>query len=93
MIPQWTLGDRLRKAREMTGLSQAQFAKRIEVSVGTIGNYEAGRRAPRAIVIRAWALATGVPRPWLETGEAPSPSGDGASSECTPRDLNPEPAD
>lgn len=78
-IPEWTIGDRLRKAREATGLSQAQLAKAIDVSPKTVGNYEAGRVETRRIVLRAWSLRTGVPLMWLETGEAPSPEGNGAS--------------
>ena len=70
-IPEWTLGDRLRKSREDAGLSQAQLAEALAVSRNTIGNAETGARRPLPITIRAWADATGVPLPWLLTGEAP----------------------
>ena len=93
----WTLEDRLRKAREVTGLGQSEFAAEIDVSRRTVGNYESGSVAPRRIVLKAWALRSGVPLEWLETGsvthESPSPGGDGLSVECAPRDSNPEPID
>jgi transcriptional regulator with XRE-family HTH domain len=72
-IPEWTQGDRLRKAREMLGMGQREFADHIGVSHQTITNAEKGHRAVRKITLNAWALATGVPASWLETGETPSP--------------------
>lgn len=57
--------DRLRKAREAAALDQAELAERIDVSRRTIGNYEAGRVEPRMIVLKQWALATGVDLSWL----------------------------
>lgn len=71
-IPQWTIADRLRKARELTGMDQGQFADALEISRQSVGNYESGRRVPRGIYLRAWAHATGVPVEWLETGNAPA---------------------
>lgn len=79
-IPEWTVGDRLRKAREMTGLDQRQFAMHTGLSRGTVNNYEGGKVEPRRPSLILWAMATGVPVTWIETG-------------CTPRDLNPEPTD
>ncbi len=70
-IPEWTLGDRLRKAREDAGLSQSQLATRLAVSRNTIGNAETGSHRPLPITIKAWADETGVPHAWLLTGEAP----------------------
>ncbi|WP_373887235.1 helix-turn-helix domain-containing protein [Actinomyces bowdenii] len=80
-IPQFTISDRLRKAREHARLDQTQLAKRIGISRTSVSSYEAGRIAkPRQIVLNAWALATGVPVQWLETGTAPDrgPENDGA---------------
>lgn len=75
IIPQWTMADRLRKARELTGLDQGEFAERCEISRQAVGNYESGRRNPRGLYLRAWAEATGVPVEWLETGKAPADAG------------------
>jgi transcriptional regulator with XRE-family HTH domain len=69
-IPAWGTGDRLRKAREKTGLDQTQFAELIGVSRVSVGHWEAGRREPRTIYLRAWATATSVPACWLATGES-----------------------
>ena len=38
--------DSVRAVREATGLSQAQFARLIEVQIGTLRNWEQGRRNP-----------------------------------------------
>lgn len=79
VIPVWTEADRLRKAREMTGLDRADFAELIGVSAKTVLNYENGSTTRvKPLVRRAWALATGVPSSWLETGEVPP---DGAPHE------------
>jgi transcriptional regulator with XRE-family HTH domain len=78
-VPQWTMGDRLRKAREEAGLSQVELAIQIGVARNTIGNHElgVGARGPQRVVLNAWAAATGVPVEWLETGRAPSDPGSG----------------
>lgn len=80
LIPEWTLGDRLRKARSLTGMSVREFAEHIGVSHGTITNAEHDARGVRPITMKAWALATGVSIEWLETGastntQPPPPSG------------------
>ncbi len=83
-IPEFTLGDRLRKARELTGLTVRQFAAEIGVSHGTITNAEGDRRGVRPITIKAYAMRSGVPVEWLQTGRTPTlptddPKGDPAS--------------
>lgn len=83
-IPQWTMGDRLRKARSLTGLTVAEFAEQIGVSDRTINNAEGDRRAVRKITLNAWALATGVPIEWLKTGHV-SGSDDGPDGEVNNR--------
>lgn len=71
-IPQFTMADRLRKAREHAGVDQRQFADELGIARATVSNYERGAVQPRKIVLKAWALRTGVPLEWLETGEVPS---------------------
>ena len=48
---------KVKMIRQATGLSQARFAKAIDVAVGTLQNWEQGRRAPegpaRALLLRA----------------------------------------
>lgn len=67
-VPQWTLGDRLRKARHEAGIDITDMADDIGVTPRTISNYELdATRAPK-LVIRQYALRTGVPVAWLEGG-------------------------
>lgn len=73
-IPAFTIGDRLRRARQKVGLEQADFAQEIGVSRGTVSNYEhaediASLKKPYLL---AWAMRTDVPLEWLLTGEAPT---------------------
>lgn len=91
----FTRGDRFRRARLSAGYDSAQdFAELIGVSRNTVSGAENDRTLPRPIVIRAWALATGADSRWLETGEAPSPDGDGASGSALPQlDSNQQPFD
>lgn len=73
VIPQWTLGDRLRKAREHAGLkSQADLATELGISRGSVANYEQGKSRPIRPILIAWALRTGVPLSWLTEGNGGS---------------------
>ena len=79
-IPERTIGRRLRDAREDTGMSQSEFAEATGMSRRTITRMEqatdiAGLRKP---ALMAWAMATGVPLSWLQTGIVPSPGDGGA---------------
>lgn len=84
VVPEWTVGDRLRKARQVTGLTTREFAERIGVSQKTITSAENDVHAVRKITFLAWSMATGVPVEWLQTGDVegtakPRPDGpDGA---------------
>jgi transcriptional regulator with XRE-family HTH domain len=73
----WTLSDRIKKAREVTGLSQKDLAEKTGISMSTISNYESGATSPRKAQITLIAWATGVDRGWLETGIATPTSPDG----------------
>ena len=92
IVPRLTLGQRLRVAREHLGVEQQELAEIMGTSRQTVSAVERGVNQPRQLLIRAWAMATGVDRNWLETGEAPSPDGgDGASAESRLRESNPRP--
>lgn len=67
--PSWTLADRLRKAREAAGLEQGQLSSVANIARTTISNAENGRSTPSRATIALWAMATGVSRTWLQTGE------------------------
>lgn len=68
VIPEWTQGDRLRKARSLSGLTTRELAAKIGVGQKTITDAEGDKRGTRKPVLIAWSLATGVPLEWLETG-------------------------
>ncbi len=79
-IPEWTISDRLMKARTSAGLEQTELSRITGISRATISAAENGHRMPTKGNVNLWALATGVPVEWILTG-------------YTPRDLNPEPTD
>jgi len=66
----FTIGDRLSKAREHAGLSQAQMAEALGIGRRSVVRYESGKIPPRPAVI-AWSSITGVPLWWLDGAEAP----------------------
>lgn len=90
-IPVWTQGDRLRKARQMTGMTTRQFALELGVSQGTVTSAENDNTKVRMITLKAWALATGVPIEWLQFGI--DPTGDTDGGERARQDSNLRPRD
>lgn len=65
-----TIGQRIKAAREHLHMSQAELARRVGVSAGTIGNHESGARdKPREL--NAIASALGIDAAWLEHGGGP----------------------
>ena len=93
---QFGLSDRLAKALHVAGVSTTEMADELEVARSTISNYLNGHTTPKSLYLRIWALKTGVPLEWLETGhfpetpeteKAPTPKGEGKESRL--RDSNP----
>lgn len=74
---EWTIGDRLRVARERAGYDQREFAKVTGISRATIVNYEHGTYSPRPPMLAAWCLATGFDKGWILTGHKPTDDGNG----------------
>lgn len=72
-IPEWTRGDRFRKAREDAGYTQQELALAMGVSRATVGNAELDDNTPLKITTKAWSEITGVPVEWLMDGTVPSP--------------------
>ncbi len=72
-VPEWTLGDRLRKAREHRHLQQAEMAELLGVAQTALSKWEADQRRPRDLldIVEKWARVTGVPREWLMWGVIP----------------------
>ncbi|HLU78721.1 MAG TPA: helix-turn-helix transcriptional regulator [Burkholderiaceae bacterium] len=65
-----TFGDRLRYARTLRKLSQAELAQACGVSQGTIGNYESGRRTRPQNIFRL-AEVLEVSPAWLAMNTGP----------------------
>lgn len=76
IVPEFELKDRLRKAREITGMTQDEFAERAGISRATVGNAESGRKVPHKATIRLWSQETGVSLHWLLNGSTPPPNDD-----------------
>ena len=74
-IPEFTLGDRLRKARTHRGLSVDDVAAVLGVSDRTVRNYESETTPIRRDTAIAWAFATGVPFEWLWGGQISAEEG------------------
>ena len=68
---QFGLADRLAKSLHVAGMTNLDMAKVLEVSPNTVSNYINGNTQPRRLYLREWALKTGVPIEWLETGNFP----------------------
>lgn len=66
---EFTLGDRLRKAREHAGLEIQQLAEAVDVHRQSVTRYETDQSVPKRGTVLLWSMATGVSVQWLETGE------------------------
>lgn len=71
-IPTFTMGDRLRKAREHAGIGSQEMADHLLVSRNTITRYESDASRITDVKIRRWAEVTAVPVAWLLAGEETS---------------------
>lgn len=74
-IPDWTFADKLRKARQTSGLGQREFAEKLGVTASAYQQWEAGNNMPRVVlgVARRVQLLTGVSAVWLLGFDAPTP--------------------
>lgn len=68
-VPEWTMGDRLGKALGHAGIGVGEMADYLGVSRNTVGNYINDRRSIPRPTLMLWAMRTGVPLEWLESGE------------------------
>ena len=64
------VGERLRWAREQSGLSQGQIAKMLDYHRPTISQIEAGQRVVRPDEIARLAQIYGVKETWIIKGDA-----------------------
>jgi transcriptional regulator with XRE-family HTH domain len=65
---EFTLTDRLAKARRAHGWTQQQLADRLGINRRTVVRLEDGSGKVTKAMLIAWAVVTGVPLEWLETG-------------------------
>lgn len=61
----FSLGERIRKAREDQGLSQSQFASLLGVDRKTVSNWEGQRNQPRYGDLMLISSVTDVSLEWL----------------------------
>lgn len=61
-------GERLKKARKEKGLTQADLAQKMQVSINSIRLYEAGTRSPSMATLNKMAAALNVDVNWLFQG-------------------------
>ncbi len=64
-IPEFTLGERLRKCREDAGQGVSELAASLNVTRQTVRNWEANRIEPRLSVLRFYAEIANAPVAWL----------------------------
>lgn len=70
-VPEWSKGDRLRKARLYAHLEQDDLARALGVSRPLISKFEKDEREIRRAYATAWAVRCRVPFEWLWDGKAP----------------------
>lgn len=63
--------ERIKKVREVNGLSLTRFAESLKTSVATISRYESGERIPSDAVLNLICQKYRISYAWLKTGEGP----------------------
>jgi len=69
LVPEFGIGDRLRKARELKGLSQSGLGALVGLSHKIIGNIERGTTPIDGLQIYGWAEICDIDPTWIKTGE------------------------
>lgn len=77
--PSPELGHRIRVARAVRGLSEAEFAAKMGVSVLRVRKWERGSQSPSRATRDAIAAALAVGLGWMETGILPADRPDWAA--------------
>ncbi len=67
------LGARIAALRRQAGLSQAELARRLQISPSAMGMYEQGRREPAGQTLVALARELEVTTDYLLTGQPGTP--------------------
>lgn len=71
-----SVAERLREAREASGLSQGQVAKKLKMHRPTISEIEAGRRKVTAEELGRFAQLYGISVEWIVGGSTEDESSD-----------------
>ncbi|WP_397544716.1 helix-turn-helix domain-containing protein [Roseovarius salis] len=79
-----TFGDRLAGAREQSGMSQSELAKRLGVKLKTLKGWENDLSEPRANKLSMMAGMLNVSLLWLLSGEGQGPESPGDAGELSP---------
>ena len=89
IVPNWTLSDRVRKAREHSGLKQSELAERVGMARTSLARIEQGKTEPRRTTLIAIAFATGVDLGWLQNGETPTGDNPGGGEDVRHQGIEP----
>lgn len=87
------LADRLRRSLRVSDIGVQEMADNLGVSRNTVSAWVNGRITPDTRSLQLWAVYTGAPLRWLETGEEPRPEMAGALRGLPRLDLNQRPSD
>jgi transcriptional regulator with XRE-family HTH domain len=70
-VPEWTIGERMPKARREAGLNRVTIAALLEVSPSAVSTWERSDRQPQQALdrLQAWANVTGVSLIWSVAGD------------------------
>lgn len=88
-VPNWTIADRVRKAREFAGLKQLELAESVGMARTSLARIEQGKSSPRRTTLIAISFATGVSLEWLENGETPAPDNPGGGEVVRHQGIEP----
>lgn len=63
--------ERLKMAREHSGLNKTKFAEKLGLTVSTVSLYESGNRVPADSTLKLISKEFSISYDWLKTGEGP----------------------
>nr|WP_196220682.1 helix-turn-helix domain-containing protein [Roseibium denhamense] len=81
----YTLGERICKARDASGLSTAQLARRLGIKTSTLQSWESDRSEPRSNKLILLAGVLNVSPTWLLVGRGTPPLTDDTAA---PADID-----
>jgi len=70
-------GDWMKKALDHAGVAAKDMAAYLDVEPATVSRWLNGKKPVKGAYLKLWALKTGVPLQYLETGVVPTGDPDG----------------